>query len=158
MRRTLLLAGLALIVGWTVPAWADHSAGTGINCSNFTTQEDAQAYFNLHPGDPEGLDGPPGSGFTGVPNVACEDLPRRGTTTTVATIPTSTSTTTTTVASGSSGNSGTASNATAQPSSSQLLPAANQVATTVPTTVPVPATAPPASTTASSGRLLALTG
>lgn len=157
MKRTLLLTGLALVVGWTLPAWADHSAGTGINCSNFAFQEDAQAYFNQHPGDPEGLDGPPGAGFTGVQNVACEDLPRRGSTTTIATIPTSTTTTVAAVDTRpSSGNSGAASDATAQP-----LAAANQTATTV-TTIPVTTAttvpAAPAPATASAARPLALTG
>lgn len=95
MRRRILLgaAVLAVLGMWVLPAWADHSQSTGINCSNFTYQEDAQAYFNLHPGDPEGLDGPPGAAFDGIQNVACEALPHRPATTTTA------STTTTTVAS-----------------------------------------------------------
>jgi hypothetical protein len=100
-RRLTLTAVLATLWALAPPASANHSAPTGINCSNFSFQEDAQAYFEAHPGDPEGLDGPAGAGFTGIQNVACEDLPRRAVTTTttvVTTTATSTlSTTTTTV-------------------------------------------------------------
>lgn len=81
MRRTALLPAMALLLAAGVPAWADHSHSTGINCSDFATQEDAQAYFNLHAGDPEGLDGPIGPSFAGIQNVACEDLPHRVATT-----------------------------------------------------------------------------
>lgn len=99
MKRRILLSS-ALVAGlglWILPAWADHSKPTGINCSNFTSQEDAQAYFELHPGDPEGLDGPIGPAFDGIQNVACEALPHRpATTTTASTTTTSVSTTTTT--------------------------------------------------------------
>jgi hypothetical protein len=95
MKRVILV--LAIVGLWAVPAWANHSQSTGINCSNFTFQEDAQAYFDAHPGDPEGLDGPIGAAFSGIQNVACEDLPRRGssvTTTTSTTAPATTTTTT----------------------------------------------------------------
>lgn len=100
-RRILIGAALvaALYIG-ILPAWADHSRPTGINCSNFTYQEDAQDYFNLHPGDPEGLDGPIGPAFDGIQNVACEALPHRPATTTTKT------TTTTIAASGGSTSSG----------------------------------------------------
>lgn len=94
MKRVMLV--LVIIGLWAVPAWANHSQSTGINCSNFAFQEDAQAYFNLHPGDPEGLDGPIGAAFSGIQNVACEDLPRRGSsvTTTTTTAPATTTTST----------------------------------------------------------------
>ncbi len=80
MRRTL--AGVAMMA-WLLlaaaPAVADHRVSTGINClTHFSFQEEAQAYFEAHPGDPEGLDGPPGPAFAGVQGVACEELPRRG--------------------------------------------------------------------------------
>ena len=167
MRRMMLAVGVALLLGWTVPAWGNHSVSTGINCPNFAFQEDAQAYFEQHPGDPEGLDGPPGPTSTGVPGLACEDLPRRGSTTTVATIPATTTTAPAVAGRPSAGNSGAASNATAEPNtSSQLLAGASQttttvttlvtVATTVPATVPATSTAAPA--TATAGRTLALTG
>lgn len=95
MKRVILV--LAIVGLWAVPAWANHSQSTGINCSNFAFQEDAQAYFEAHPGDPEGLDGPIGAAFSGIQGVACEDLPRRGssaTTTTSTTAPATTTTTT----------------------------------------------------------------
>lgn len=94
MKQIILV--LAIIGLWAVPAWANHSQSTGINCSNFAFQEDAQAYFNLHPGDPEGLDGPPGPAFAGIQNVACEDLPHRPATTTTTVVTTTTLATTTT--------------------------------------------------------------
>lgn len=100
-RRIVLAAVLAAVLIGVLPAWADHSRPTGINCSNFTYQEDAQDYFNLHPGDPEGLDGPIGPAFEGIENVACENLPHRPVTATTVTTTTVTSTTvqpTTTIA------------------------------------------------------------
>lgn len=100
-RRVTLPAAMVALWALAAPAWGDHSTPTGVDCSNFAFQEDAQAYFDAHPGDPEGLDGPPGAGFSGTQNVACEDLLRRAvTTTTVATTTTTSavSTTTTTVA------------------------------------------------------------
>ena len=92
-RRLTLTAILATVLALAVPASANHSAPTGINCSNFSVQEDAQAYFEAHPGDPEGLDGPAGAGFTGIQNVACEDLPRRAVTTSTAVVTTTTTST-----------------------------------------------------------------
>ena len=60
MRR----AGLALVAValsfLTVPAWANHSMPTGVNCSDFVYQEDAQAYFDQHPGDQKVSTGHPG--------------------------------------------------------------------------------------------------
>lgn len=95
MKRASVLLFVAAVVGLAMPAWADHSTPRGVNCSNFDFQEDAQAYFEAHPGDPEGLDGPIGPTPDGIPNVACENLPRRGTgtTTSVATVPPTTTTT-----------------------------------------------------------------
>lgn len=95
MKRIILV--LAIIGLWAVPAWANHSQSTGVNCSNFAFQEDAQAYFDAHPGDPEGLDGPIGAAFSGIQGVACEDLPRRGSSSTTTTAVTTTTTTTTVV-------------------------------------------------------------
>ncbi len=101
-RRGILAIAVVTTCVVAAPAWADHSTPIGINCSNFQFQEDAQAYFEAHPGDPEGLDGPAGPATSGVPNLACEDLPPRATRTTVATIPSTTAATVpTTVTSGS---------------------------------------------------------
>jgi hypothetical protein len=100
---------------------------------DFSSQEEAQAYFDLHPGDPEGLDGPRWPTSSGVPGLACEDRPRQGSTTTVATIPSTQDPTATTLLGErtSSPNSGAASNPTAEPgSSTQLLTGANRTATT----------------------------
>ena len=96
MRRAGLVLVAVALSFLTVPAWANHSMPTGGNCSEFVYQEDAQAYFGQHPGDPEGLDGPPGPAFTGTPGVACEALPRRGTATTTTTTTTTMPPTTTT--------------------------------------------------------------
>jgi len=45
------------------------------DCDDFQYQEDAQAVYDRHPGDPYGLDGPIGPASEGTPGVACEDLP-----------------------------------------------------------------------------------
>ena len=66
-----------------------------LNCSDFAYQEDAQAFLDADPTDPEGLDGNDNDG------IACESRPRRGdgvvstTTTTTAAIATTTTTATT---------------------------------------------------------------
>ncbi len=89
----IVMLAVAAVVGLAMPAWGNHSTPTGKNCSDFTFQEDAQAYFDAHPGDPEGLDGPIGPTPDGIPNVACENLPSQGTSSTVVTLPPSTTTT-----------------------------------------------------------------
>ncbi len=48
-----------------------------LNCTDFQFQEDAQAVYNQDTTDPHGLDGPVGPVSSGIPGVACEDLPRR---------------------------------------------------------------------------------
>lgn len=48
------------------------------DCADFSTQEEAQAIYEQDTSDPYGLDGPPGTGFTGTEGVACEDLPSSG--------------------------------------------------------------------------------
>jgi hypothetical protein len=45
------------------------------DCSNFDTQAQAQEVYEQDTSDPYGLDGPPGTGYTGDQGVACEDLP-----------------------------------------------------------------------------------
>ena len=163
-RSAVGFAAVALGIMPAMPAWADHSTSTGINCSNFAFQEDAQSYFNTHPGDPEGLDGPPGATSSGIPNVACEDLPRRGSSTTVVTIPQTTITTPTTVAgtgsAGSSPSSGAASGAAATTTSTTVAAsAAFPIASQATTSTTLPAAIPSATpATATTGRSLALTG
>lgn len=49
-----------------------------LDCSNFETQEEAQAVYDADPSDPNGLDGPQGEGYTGNYGEACEDLPPGG--------------------------------------------------------------------------------
>jgi hypothetical protein len=48
-----------------------------LNCDDFDYQEDAQAVYDQDTSDPNGLDGPPGEGYTGEQGEACEDLPSR---------------------------------------------------------------------------------
>ena len=45
------------------------------DCSDFDTQEQAQQTYEWDTSDPNGLDGPPGEGYTGEQGVACEELP-----------------------------------------------------------------------------------
>jgi hypothetical protein len=46
-----------------------------VNCDDFPNQAAAQQALKDDSSDPEGLDGPPGAAFSGIPGVACEDLP-----------------------------------------------------------------------------------
>lgn len=64
------MAALAalLLLGPVSSAFAQET----LNCSDFTYQEDAQAALDADPSDPNGLDGNDNDG------IACEDLPRRG--------------------------------------------------------------------------------
>lgn len=157
MKRILVLAAVLVGVILAAPAWANHSQSTGINCSNFATQEDAQAYFDLHPGDPEGLDGPPGPAFAGIQNVACEELPHRATTTSSSTTTVVSTTTTTalvaTAVGGSTSSGGAA--ATGGSGRSGGVGGAGGAGGVAATTT-VPATATPAA--ASQARPIALTG
>ncbi len=60
----LALAALLLFAISAAPASAQ-----GLNCSDFSSQAAAQYYFNVHPGDPDGLDGNDHDG------IACESNP-----------------------------------------------------------------------------------
>lgn len=73
MRRLSLLSALCLL--FTLAFSSASAAQDDLNCDDFATQEDAQAEFDADPSDPNGLDGPPGEGFTGIEGVACEELP-----------------------------------------------------------------------------------
>src|SRR4051812_44423997 len=83
LRRTAVAT--VLFAGLSIPMAGTALAADVYNCGDFTYQEDAQAVFNQDTSDPNGLDGPVGTGFTGVAGVACEELPSRGTTTTTTT-------------------------------------------------------------------------
>ena len=48
------------------------------DCSDFDTQEEAQAVYEDDTTDPYGLDGPQGTASSGEPGVACESLPSDG--------------------------------------------------------------------------------
>ncbi len=48
-----------------------------LDCGDFDYQEDAQAAYEQDTSDPNGLDGPPGEGYTGEEGEACENLPNR---------------------------------------------------------------------------------
>jgi uncharacterized membrane protein YgcG len=78
MRRVALVLFrlFALTFGMTTSVGAQN-----LNCDDFDFQEDAQAVFDQDRNDPNGLDGPigPDNDTRGTPNVACEGLPRRGT-------------------------------------------------------------------------------
>ena len=50
------------------------------DCADFDTQEEAQAVYDRDTSDPNGLDGPIGTGFTGTQGVSCEELPSGNTT------------------------------------------------------------------------------
>ena len=86
MRRLACLAALSavtmlLYAPVTVLAQPEESLNDLYDlydCSDFEYQEDAQAVYDLLPGDPYGLDGPPGAEYSGTEGVACENLPHRG--------------------------------------------------------------------------------
>lgn len=66
LRRTLVLAASVAIAGFAYVGTA--SAQTDLNCSDFSTQQEAQAELAADPSDPHGLDRD-GDGL------ACESLP-----------------------------------------------------------------------------------
>jgi micrococcal nuclease len=68
--RLLPLVGIASVL--TLPSAASANHGYDMNCSNFSTQAEAQAHMDAHPGDPDGLDGNDHDGR------ACESLPAGG--------------------------------------------------------------------------------
>ena len=93
MRRLSLLAALcmALALVFAQAAVAQSRGPSGAdgtyNCEDFDFQEDAQAVYDQDTSDPNGLDGPIGTGFTGEQGVACEELPSAGTGTDVSVEP-----------------------------------------------------------------------
>ena len=76
VRKPLLVAAATLLaLSVTTPAFAADT-----DCGDYRFQEDAQAVYDEDTSDPNGLDGPIGSASSGVPGVACENRPSRGTT------------------------------------------------------------------------------
>ena len=57
------------------PSPSPSSGVDEFDCSDFDTQEQAQQTYEWDTSDPNGLDGPPGEGYTGEQGVACEELP-----------------------------------------------------------------------------------
>jgi hypothetical protein len=57
------------------PSPSPSSGVDEFDCSDFDTQEQAQQTYEWDTSDPNGLDGPPGEGYTGEQGVACEGLP-----------------------------------------------------------------------------------
>ncbi len=72
-RRTTAAAGVLVTAALSFGFSGTANAADIYNCDHFAYQEDAQAVYDQDPSDPNGLDGTPNDG------VACESLPRRGT-------------------------------------------------------------------------------
>jgi hypothetical protein len=72
IHRPLLLA--VQIVA-SVLVLASPVSAQEVNCDDSPNQAAAQQALKDDSSDPEGLDGPPGAAFIGIPGVACEDLP-----------------------------------------------------------------------------------
>lgn len=66
------LAGAALSALLVVPAGTALAQADDRDCEDFAYQEDAQAFLDRYPDDPNNLD-------RNNDDVACEELPRRGT-------------------------------------------------------------------------------
>jgi hypothetical protein len=82
-RTTTAAAGVLFTAALSFGVSGTAHAADLYNCDDFTYQEDAQAEYAKDTSDPNGLDGPIGTDSTGTPGVACEELPRRGTSSTV---------------------------------------------------------------------------
>lgn len=79
MNRRSVVAGIALAIVSVAPL-SGVAHAQDLDCSDFRFQEDAQAEFNRDPSDPHRLDEDRGAGDDGI---ACEVLPRRGSSGTV---------------------------------------------------------------------------
>jgi hypothetical protein len=77
-RRTTAAAGVLFTAALSFGFSGTAHAADQYNCPDFQYQEDAQAVYDQDTSDPNGLDGAIGTGYSGTPGVACEDLPRRG--------------------------------------------------------------------------------
>ncbi|KOU71547.1 hypothetical protein ADK57_11040 [Streptomyces sp. MMG1533] len=80
--RTPFVAAVTVVLATGPLAGAAH-ARADLNCSDFAFQEDAQAEFNRNPLDPNRLDEDQGPDD----GIACEVLPRRGSTGVTAATP-----------------------------------------------------------------------
>jgi hypothetical protein len=100
-RRTTAAAGVLFTAALSYGFSGTANAADLYKCEDFAYQEDAQAVYDQDTSDPHGLDGQVGPTYTGVQGVACEDLPRRGTSSAGSATPaTATSTTTTSTTTG----------------------------------------------------------
>lgn len=72
LRLVTAVAILATAASFSMAATATALAQDDLNCSDFATQEDAQAEYDRDTSDPHGLD-------RDKDGVACEDLPSEGT-------------------------------------------------------------------------------
>ncbi len=70
--RPLLMTALSVASVLVLPSPV---LAQDVNCDDFPNQAAAQQALREDSSDPEGLDGPPGGAFSGIPGVACEDLP-----------------------------------------------------------------------------------
>lgn len=77
MRTLRWVFVVALGAGSVLFIAAPHAEAAGKNCSDFTNQQAAQAFYKADTSDPDGLDGPigPNNDSTGTVGVACESLP-----------------------------------------------------------------------------------
>lgn len=80
--RTTLVGAAALVMA-TGPSASVAHAQTDLDCGDFVYQEDAQAVYNRDISDPNRLDEDQGPDD----GIACEVLPRRGTTSVTAATP-----------------------------------------------------------------------
>ncbi len=72
-RRTTAAAGVLFTAALSLGVSGTAHAADTYNCPDFVSQADAQAVYNADTSDPNGLDGPIGTGSDGVPGVACEN-------------------------------------------------------------------------------------
>jgi hypothetical protein len=71
--RTTAAAGVLFTAALSLGVSGTAHAADTYNCPDFVSQADAQAVYNADTSDPNGLDGPIGTGSDGVPGVACEN-------------------------------------------------------------------------------------
>ncbi|MGY1736335.1 hypothetical protein [Geodermatophilus sp. SYSU D00684] len=71
--RTTAAAGILMTAALSFGVSGTAQAADRYNCPDFVSQADAQAVYDADTSDPNGLDGPIGTGSTGVPGVACEE-------------------------------------------------------------------------------------
>jgi hypothetical protein len=87
-RRTTAVVGVLFTAALSFGFSGTAHAADLYKCDDFAYQEDAQAEYNKDTSDPHGLDGPVGTESSGIPGVACEDRPSRGTSSAGSTVTT----------------------------------------------------------------------